>query len=308
MSYYAEKLNKIGDMLVNPSMPIKAKYRACFTLKNIGGPDAVTNLIKGLKSPSVLLKHECCYLLGQLQEPSAIDTLIKVINDTKEDVMVRHEAGEALGAIGKNIEKVTSVLKKYYNDSTIRPELRDTCELSLARIEWVEKTNNGQNEKLSKNPYFSIDPAPPHTSTDVPFLRTLLLDETKPLFERYRAMFQLRNIRTDESIQALCDSLKCPKSSLFRHEVAFVLGQAQFPMSVKYMTVNLENLNEIHIVRHECAEAMGAIGTPEAEKVLNKYLHDKEDVVRESCEVALDIKDYEKNGTEFQYANALASV
>ena len=48
------------------------------------------------------------------------------------------------------------------------------------------------------------------------------------------------------------------------------------------------------MVRHEAAEALGAIGTEESEAVLKKYNeHSGEDiVVRESCEVALDIIDY----------------
>lgn len=49
-------------------------------------------------------------------------------------------------------------------------------------------------------------------------------------------------------------------------------------------------------VRHECAEALGAIATEECVKVLTEYLADGQRVVKESCEVALDICDYEKSG------------
>ena len=52
----------------------------------------------------------------------------------------------------------------------------------------------------------------------------VLLDEDVPLFDRYRAMFSLRNIGDDESILALAAGLQC-SSALFRHEIAFVLGQ-----------------------------------------------------------------------------------
>ena len=61
------------------------------------------------------------------------------------------------------------------------------------------------------------------------------------------------------------------------------------------------------MVRHECAEALGSLATDECIKILNNYLNDKEVVVKESCEVALDITDYEKSN-EFQYANGLLSV
>ena len=61
------------------------------------------------------------------------------------------------------------------------------------------------------------------------------------------------------------------------------------------------------MVRHECAEALGAIATQECMQILEEYLKDKERVVKESCEVALDMCDY-ANSDEFQYADALAKV
>jgi len=61
------------------------------------------------------------------------------------------------------------------------------------------------------------------------------------------------------------------------------------------------------MVRHECAETLGSIGTDEFRHILESYLHDKERVVRESCEVALDISDY-VNSTDFQYCNGLKLV
>jgi deoxyhypusine monooxygenase len=59
------------------------------------------------------------------------------------------------------------------------------------------------------------------------------------------------------------------------------------------------------MVRHECAEALGSIATHECVEILEKYAKDKEIVVKESCQVALDMTDYENNN-EFQYANSLS--
>ena len=78
-------------------------------------------------------------------------------------------------------------------------------------------------------------------------------------------------------------------------------------MSVDALRENLEDETENHMVRHECAEALGSLATDECVQILNKYLNDKEAVVKESCEVALDITDYEKSN-EFQYANGLLKV
>ena len=70
--------------------------------------------------------------------------------------------------------------------------------------------------------------------------------------------------------------------------------------------LNIYN-NQLLQVRHECAEALGAIGTPECEQILKEYLKDEKRVVKESCEVALDICEYEMNGN-FQYADGLQTV
>ena len=58
------------------------------------------------------------------------------------------------------------------------------------------------------------------------------------------------------------------------------------------------------MVRHECAEALGAIATDDCMTALKHYLADSEVVVRESCEVALDMCEYE-HSTQLEYADGL---
>lgn len=96
-------------------------------------------------------------------------------------------------------------------------------------------------------------------------------------------------------------------STLFRHEVAFVLGQLQSPLSIPSLINVVENKLENDIVRHESIEALGSIGTPACMEIIKKFINDPHDLVRESCEVALDMYDYE-NSLEFQYANGLELV
>lgn len=56
------------------------------------------------------------------------------------------------------------------------------------------------------------------------------------------------------------------------------------------------------MVRHEAAEALGSLGEePSVENVLKRFLDDREQVVRESVIVALDMAEYEKTG-EMEYA------
>lgn len=68
----------------------------------------------------------------------------------------------------------------------------------------------------------------------------------------------------------------------------------QHPHAVEYLACSLERTNEHRMVRHESAEALGAIEERwgECENILHKYLTDEDDVVRESCVVALDAADY----------------
>ncbi len=56
------------------------------------------------------------------------------------------------------------------------------------------------------------------------------------------------------------------------------------------------------MVRHEAAEALGSLGAEEGvEDMLKQFLEDKEDVVRESVVVALDMAEFERTG-EIEYA------
>lgn len=192
-------------------------------------------------------------------------------------------------------------MEKFKNDPAV--EVAETCELALARIQWIQNSNNLES---SKNPYNSVDPAPPFDSMNEIDLRTILLDENNNLFQRYRAMFSLRNLQTSEAVRALGTALKYG-GSLFRHEVAFVLGQLQHEEGAPFLIESLKDEMENEMVRHECAEALGAIATKECMDILKKFLKDKKTVVRESCEIALDMCEYE-NSPEFQYANTLLKI
>lgn len=211
---------------------------------------------------------------------------------------MRHEAAEALAAIGD--PKAKAILHQYCTDSVV--EVAETCQIALRRLNWLEQKDLDKDD----NPYASVDPAPPLNSNNIQELKSLLLDDAAPLFERYRAMFSLRNMRTDEATLALAAGLK-GSSALFRHEVAFVLGQLQSEISIPFLAENLRDETENEMVRHECAEALGAIATEECTKILTDYLKDTKQVVKESCEVALDMCEYE-NSPEFQYANGLVNV
>jgi deoxyhypusine monooxygenase len=158
--------------------------------------------------------------------------------------------------------------------------------------------------------FTSIDPAPPMPQGPqllVEELEKSLLNTKESLFTRYRAMFALRDLASPfdlptavPAIQALARGFSDP-SALFRHEIAFVFGQLAHPASIPALVAILSNKEEASMVRHEAAEALGSLGNEEGvEEVLQQFLNDNEQVVRESVIVALDMAAFEKSGqTEY---------
>ncbi|XP_055463793.1 deoxyhypusine hydroxylase [Psammomys obesus] len=291
-----QEVEAIGKILVDPKQPLPARFRALFTLRGLGGPEAIAWISRGFEDSSALLKHELAYCLGQMRDPSAIPVLVGVLGDTSQEPMVRHEAGEALGAIGN--PEVLDLLKQYATDPVV--EVAETCQLAVGRLEWLQQH---PGEPACAGPYLSVDPAPPSEEHDVARLREALLDEARPLFERYRAMFALRNVGGEEAALALAEGLRCG-SALFRHEVGYVLGQLQHEAAVSELAATLARTTESPMVRHECAEALGAIARPTCLVALRDHVTDPEQVVRESCQVALDMYAHE-TGQDFQYADGL---
>jgi deoxyhypusine monooxygenase len=145
-------------------------------------------------------------------------------------------------------------------------------------------------------------------SESIETLQKAFLDTDLPLFLRYRAMFGLRDLASPPhlptavpAVQALAKGFADP-SALFRHEIAFVFGQLSHPASIPALTAALSNVEEARMVRHEAAEALGSLGEEDGvEDILKGFLDDKEQVVRDSVIVALDMAEFEKGG-EVEYA------
>ena len=64
----------------------------------------------------------------------------------------------------------------------------------------------------------SVDPAPPSGMTDVETLREILCNEESKMFARMRALFALRNIGGNESVDALANAFDS-ESALLKHEI-----------------------------------------------------------------------------------------
>lgn len=242
--------------------------------------------------------------------------------------------------------------------------MRETCELALRKIEF----DHGASSSSSSTPsqvesegsalarakaemtkgldddadqvdaaFLPIDPAPAHSHKTQTLLSSIPLYQAQlsagdslPLFDRYRAMFSLRNAvhaararsqgasvseakRSEyealahDAIMALASGLS-DKSALFRHEICFVFGELAHPGCVDSMVKVLGDDAEEEMVRHEAAEALGAVvedGNAKVEVVVSTLqswaTNEKAPrVVRESCLVALDELAYNNDPSQFQ--------
>jgi len=174
-----EKITELGDQLLNKSgsTPLHTRFRALFTLKSLCTPESssdapessartarVINIIgSGLDSPiaSSLLRHELAYVLGQIGSTHAIPVLEKTLQDVQgQEEMVRHEAAEALAAIGKLGEETVELLQRFAkangrggkDDGRV---VRETCEIALAKIVWdqSEEAQKSRQEGQSLDRY-----------------------------------------------------------------------------------------------------------------------------------------------------------
>ena len=279
-----------------------------------------------------LFRHEVAFALGQMQSKKATSALISVLKNECEHGMTRHECAEALGAIGD--DSAVDVLREMHEDETQCREVRETASLALRRIEHVTKkkksaaivgarvgskketTAVGIAEKDDDDDddvrrAYSVDPVPAmDASVETNTLAAIILDDTADIWDRYGAMFALRNraqetfglakTRENERVVELCSSTlgktlrsETVHSALLKHEICYVLGQLREDddndIAREALFDCLEDPNEHAMVRHEAAEAIGSRGGAGAEALLRKYLSCEDRVVRESCEVALDM-------------------
>ncbi|KAF9763976.1 Deoxyhypusine hydroxylase [Nosema granulosis] len=266
-------------ILLSDDTHIAKKMRSIFFLRNITTDESARILCEAFKSTSVLLKHEVAYVLGQMQIEETIPVLIKVLDDQNEDEIVRHEAGEALGNFPYR-KDIAEALERNIQCSSI--PVRETCYIARKKM---------QDSGSEISEFGSRDPAYPLQGVSFEEAKETFLDTTKDIYLRYKAMFYLRDLGTKEAIEVLGRGME-DRSSLFKHEISFICGQMANPHSIGFLVEAMGSEEEHGMVRHECAEALGIIGTKECLEALVKYQYSKCDILRESVEVAIDIHGY----------------
>ena len=91
------------------------------------------------------------------------------------------------------------------------------------------------------------------SSTPANELHSTLVDEDARIFDRYRAMFALRNKGGQEAVAALVEGF-ASKSALLKHELAYVLGQMQNTQAVSVL-----RWDSLHAAAVPCRHCMPAV-------------------------------------------------
>lgn len=122
-------VDEIGAVLCDEKQDLWHRYKAMFSLRNLGNDKAVEWLCKALRSDksSCLFRHEVAFVLGQMEAPSSSAALQEAVRDDSEHPMVRHEAAEALGAMADDAN--LACLNEFAVDSP--PLVRDSCAVAL---------------------------------------------------------------------------------------------------------------------------------------------------------------------------------
>ena len=146
------EIRALRKALVSEFVPLARRFRALFSLKHYASLQpptqqslpAIYAIAAAFQSPSALLKHELAYCLGQTRNMASVPFLRQVLEDKHQDPMCRHEAAEALGALGDSDS--LDELRRMRDDDTEAKVVRETCEIAVSRIEWE---HSGQRVKES---------------------------------------------------------------------------------------------------------------------------------------------------------------
>lgn len=135
------------------------------------------------------------------------------------------------------------------------------------------------------------------SSDTISSLRGILSSESEPLARRFRVLFSLKHVaclnppteQTLPAIEAIAAAFTS-ESALLKHELAYCLGQTRNLDAVPFLRRVLEDRAEDPMCRHEAAEALGALADKGSLDMLRKMKDDveEEEVVRETCDIAID--------------------
>lgn len=176
------------------------------------------------------------------------------------------------------------------------------CVFDQSFLARIFNFNNTSHKTMSPAALIPEDEA----DATVTALRNTLCSETAPLAKRFRALFSLKHVaaqspatpQTVPAIEAIAAALTSP-SALLKHELAYCLGQSGKEEAVPFLRNVIEDRQEDAMCRHEAAEAIAALGDKTSLQLLKERRDDptEEEVVRETCEIAVE-------SIEWQYSES----
>ena len=306
-----EKVLEYTQTLNDLSKPVPERLSSLWCLRTVGSLEALEACCQAFDAEpkSDLLKHEICFVLGQMNKsPEHIQkaqTFLEKVMEGEHSNVVHHEAMEALGNL--NQETTWKYLKEYESKPSEGNIIYDTVFLASKLMEWKKTTDNGKTEGLHKlkQRFTNLDPAPLFNLVDEPkyadvkYLQEMLLDDKNfDLFQRYRALFTLRDIYTEEAVLAICQTLTKENfahcSPLFKHEVAFVLAQMEgvFKTAIPFLLDCVNNEEEADITKHEVLVCLGEVLDEKDKQLVEPFTKHPVLIVAESAQCALFNIDY----------------
>lgn len=306
--------------LFHSTSSVLLRHEVAYALGQMQRLDAIPFLSELLQDGDEhpITRHEAAEALGAIEAPESIQILEQHAADKASEVS--ETCGLALSQLNYKIAKGVCGCERRPQEA-LRQEQQPQQQETHAAASGVEPQGTAATGRADGKPddparmacewrptaavapapppgdgaaasaYTYVSPAPAAKAAPVATLGAQLLDAGAPLFERYRALFALRDATPKEgerALQPMCDCLcRGEDSALLKHEVAFVLGQLEHPFAEAALCEAVQREAEHGMVRHEAAEALGAIGSPQAIKVLEQYSGHREDILRESCWVAL---------------------
>lgn len=304
--------------LFHSTASVLLRHEAAYALGQMQRVDAVPFLTGVLEDSAEhpITRHEAAEALGAIEAPESLDVLRRhaagaasEVSETCGLALAQLDFKIAKGACGCERRPQEALRREAAAqasagpgpDTAATPAIDGTSSTNHTATDGLELGQEAVGEEAVAAPYTYVTPAPAAPSAPASVLRHQLLDASLPLFDRYRALFALRDAVTtaraarraggdtaaEEAVMALCAALGDDGSALLKHEVAFVLGQLEHLASVPALSAAVRSEAEHPMVRHEAAEALGAVGTAEAISVLREHAAHAEDILRESCWVAL---------------------
>ncbi|CAD8127484.1 unnamed protein product [Paramecium sonneborni] len=288
------------EIIINEISTVDQIYSAIFELRTINNMEAIQLLKQGfnylnkVENKSCLLLHEIAYALGQADlslESQITQFLIDVIKDETQYDVVRHEAAEALANINQKeaLEIFEQYSKKNVNDNL--NILQDTCIIGLEKAKTIQELGF-----LYGKMYLGTrEPAAPFQELDRNPVE-YILDDNTTLFNKYRALYYLRNNANKyfDQIDQLLISNKL--GALFKHEICFVIGQVgEAPKQIHEALINMiKDENQPAIARHEAIAAFQTVNSNKeiTLQILNQYSKSQDQIVRETALVSLKMIEF----------------